>query len=191
MTRSSMIFVRIFSILALSLATGCVTDDGGADPAGGGGGGGGDEPFVNGLPASEYYAQFAWQTTQTGVEGAMAFPASGGRDASLVQFFLMPQGQLELFYAEGSGSVSPTGWSLNIDTSTQRRRAGQWRVDGARLVLDGFMACDGFELNDRPALRCTLTQAIGSAAAQGRTGTFKPRSSMSSPDDSEFAGYTP
>jgi hypothetical protein len=168
----------------------------------GGGGGGGDdmpgadaamnEPIVNGLPASQYYAQFAYQMTSTGVEGAAAFPAtSDGRNAFLVTFFLMPNNSLQLFYAEGEGDVTATGWSLNVHTDQQKKRSGMWKVEGAQLVLDSYMRCDGMLFNDKPALRCTLTAPIITAAAQSRSGTFKKRISASSPDSSEFAQYVP
>ena len=150
-----------------------------------------NEPLVNGVPASQYYGQFAHATTKSGVDGAAAFPDTNGKNAFLVTFFMMPNQQLELFYAEGEGDVTATGWSLNIDTTTQRRRSGTWKVEGAQLVLDSFMRCDGFEFNSQPALRCTLTSPILTAAAQNRSGTFKKRLSESSPDDSEFAGYVP
>ena len=169
---------------------------------GGGGGGGGDdepgadaamnEPLVNGVPASQYYAQFAHQTTNTGVDGAAAFPETAdGRNAFLVTFFMMPNGALQLFYAEGEGDVTATGWSLNIYTNTKKKRSGTWRVEGAQLVLDSFMRCDGLTFNDKPALRCTLTAPILTAAAQSRSGTFQKRISASNPDSSEFAEYVP
>jgi len=74
---------------------------------------------------------------------------------------------------------------------TKKRRSGTWRVEGAKLVLDSFMSCDGFLFNDKPALRCTLGAPILTADAQGRSGTFQKRLGDSSPDDSEFADYVP
>jgi hypothetical protein len=151
-----------------------------------------NEPSINGMPASQFYGQFAYQTTNTGVEGAVAFPETAdGRNAFLATFFLMPNAKLELFYAEGEGDVSATGWSLSTYAGTQKKREGTWRVDGAHLVLDSFMRCDGFELNTKPALRCTLTSTIVTAAAVNRSGTFKQRLGASSPDSSEFADYVP
>jgi hypothetical protein len=168
----------------------------------GGGGSSGDdapapdgsmnEPLVNGKPASQYYAQFAYATTKAEVGGAAAFPAQGdGRNAYLAQFFLMPSNKLVLFYAEGEGDVTATGHSLNIINSTKKRREGTWRIDGAQLALDAFMRCDGFTLNGKDALRCTLSSTIVTAAAQGRAGTFQNGIGMASPDDSEFADYGP
>jgi len=151
-----------------------------------------NEPIVNGKPASQYYAQFAHATTKAEVGGAAAFPAqSDGRNAFLAQFFLMPNGKLVLFYAEGEGSVTSTGHALNIIGATKKKREGTWKVDGAQLVLDAFMRCDGFTLNDKDALRCTLATSIVTAAAQGKSGTFQNGIGMSSPDDSEFADYVP
>jgi hypothetical protein len=178
----------VFIFLAI---TACGGGGGGGDDTGGSDGGGG-EPLVNGEPASQYYGRFAFQTIKTGVEGAAAFPAAAdGRNAYLVAFFLLPNNQLELFYAEGEGEVSSTGWSLNIFGNAKKRRSGTWRVDGAKLVLDSFMSCDGLLFNDKPALRCTLSAPILTADAQGRSGTFQRRLGESSPDDSEFADYVP
>jgi len=155
-------------------------------------GGGSNEPLVNGVPASQYYGGFAFQTTKTGVQGAAAFPAApDGRNAYLVSFFMMPGNDLQLFYAEGEGEVDSTGFSINVFDGAKKRRSGTWRVDGAKLVLDSFMSCDGFLFNDKPALRCTLSAAILTADAQGRSGTFQNRFGASSPDDSEFADYVP
>jgi len=151
-----------------------------------------NEPLINGKPASQFYGQFAHATSKAEVSGAAAFPAQpDGRNAYLAQFFLMPSGKLVLFYAEGEGEVTSTGHSLNIITSTKKRREGTWRIDGAQLALDAFMKCDGFELNGKDALRCTLASSIVTAAAQGRSGTFQKGIGESSPDDSEFADYAP
>ena len=167
----------------------------GGDSGGGGGGGtdgGSNEALVNGVPASQYYGQFAYQMTNTGVDGAAAFPLNAsGNNAFLVTFFMMPNGGLQLFYAEGEGDVTATGWSLNIAGNTKKKRSGTWRIDGAQLVLDSFMRCDGMLFNDKPALRCTLTSAILTAGAQGKGGMFQKRISASSPDGSEFAEYVP
>lgn len=151
-----------------------------------------NEPLVNGKPASQFYGQFTHAVTKAEVSGAAAFPAQAdGRNAYLAQFFLMPSNKLVLFYAEGEGSVTSTGHSLNIINSTKKRREGTWRIDGASLVLDAFMRCDGFTLNSKDALRCTLTSTIVTAAASGRAGTFQNGIGMASPDDSEFADYAP
>lgn len=185
------------SILVTCVLAGCGgggggDDGGGDDMPGPDGGGMMNEPLVNGLPASQYYAQFAHATTKAGVVGAAAFPAQGdGRNAFHTTFFLMPNNQLQLFYAEGEGSVTSTGWSLNIFGNAKKKRSGTWKVEGARLVLDSFMTCDGFELNDKPALSCTLASTIITAAAQGRSGTFQKELGESSPNDTEFAEYVP
>lgn len=151
-----------------------------------------NEPVVNGKPASQFYGQFTHAVTKAEVSGAAAFPEQAdGRNAYLATFFLMPNNELVLFYAEGEGSVSPTGHSLNIITSTKKRREGTWRIDGAALALDSFMRCEGFTFNDKDALRCTLTQSIVTSAASGRAGTFRTGIGLASPDDSEFAEYAP
>jgi hypothetical protein len=151
-----------------------------------------NEPLINGKPASQYYAQFTHATTKAEVGGAAAFPAqSDGRNAFLAQFFLLPNSKLVLFYAEGEGSVTSTGHSLNIISGTKKKREGTWKIDGAQLVLDSFLRCDGFTLNGKDALRCTLGASIVTTAAQGKSGTFQNGFGMSSPDDSEFADYVP
>jgi hypothetical protein len=149
------------------------------------------EPLINGMPASQYYAQFAHATTRTAVSGAAAFPLTDDRNAFLTHFFLMPNGELELFYAEGDGDVGLDGWSLNVDTTTMKRKSGTWKVEGSKLVLGAWMSCDGTLLNDKPALRCTLTQTIVTSAAQGRSGMWEKAFGMKSPDDSEWTDYQP
>ncbi|MBA3397161.1 MAG: hypothetical protein H0T89_31320 [Deltaproteobacteria bacterium] len=171
-------------VLALGCGGGGGNDDGdpGVDAAV-------NEPIINGKPASEFYGQFAHTVTGAGMGGAAAFPSQGdGRNAYHVTFFLMPNNKLELFYAEGEGEVTTTGHSLAIYNDSKKRRSGTWRVDGAELVLDTHMRCTSFTFNDRDVLRCTLTNPIITAAAQGRAGTFKP-GFAASPDDSEFADY--
>lgn len=150
------------------------------------------EPLINGKPASQFYAQFAHATTKNEVSGAASFPAQAdGRNAYLATFFLMPDGKLVWLYAEGEGEVTATGHSLAIYTSSKKKRTGTWRIDGAQLALDAFMRCDGFALNGKDALRCTLSSSIITAAAQGRAGTFQNGIGPASPDDSEFADYVP
>lgn len=151
-----------------------------------------NEPLINGKPASQFYAQFAHATTKNEVSGAASFPAQpDGRNAYLATFFLMPENKLVFLYAEGQGEVTSTGHSLSILNNSKKKRMGTWRVDGAQLVLDAYMRCDGFTLNDKDALRCTLSSSIITAAAQGRSGTFQNGIGPASPDDSEFAGYVP
>ncbi|MDX2086504.1 MAG: hypothetical protein SFX73_01585 [Kofleriaceae bacterium] len=149
------------------------------------------EPLINGMPASQFYGQFAHATTMTAVSGAAAFPQTGDRNAFLTHFFLMPNGEHELFYAEGDGDVGLDGWSLSVDTTTMKRKSGTWKVEGSKLVLGTWMSCDGMELNGAPALRCTLTSAIVTAAAQGRSGIWEKAFGMKSPDDSEWTDYQP
>lgn len=180
---------RWLVLLLVAACGGTDGDDGrgGGDPPDGSTG----EALVNGVPASQYYGQFAHATTMTHVEGAVAFTMTGGKNAFLAQFFLMPGGALQLFYEEGSGTVSSTGWSLNTDPATKKKRTGTWRIEGATLVLDSYMSCDGLTFNNQPALHCTLDAAIVTAAAQGRSGTFKKAFGPTSPDDSEFTAYQP
>ena len=150
------------------------------------------EPLINGKPASQFYAQFAHATTKNEVSGAASFPAQAdGRNAYLATFFLMPDKKLVLLYAEGEGEVTSTGHSLAIFNNTKKKRTGTWRVDGLQLVLDSYMRCDGFTLNGKDALRCTLSSSIITAAAQGRSGTFQNGIGPATPDDSEFADYVP
>ncbi|HEU0032764.1 MAG TPA: hypothetical protein VFQ53_19165 [Kofleriaceae bacterium] len=186
MTRLGRLFCGL--VLVLAACGGSAAGDDDDTPVDGSGG----EPLVNGEPASQYFARFAYATTHTGVEGAAAFPTTAdGRNAFLVTFFLLPQGQLQLFYAEGDGEVTSTGYSVNVFGDSKRKRSGQWRVDGAQLVLDSFLRCDGLLFNNSPALRCSLETAIGAPAATGHAGTFRTRISESSPDDSEFGDYVP
>ncbi|MGE0868061.1 MAG: hypothetical protein AB7P03_05860 [Kofleriaceae bacterium] len=112
--------------------------------------GGEDEPLINGVPASQFYGQFAWQTTMTGIEGAAAFPANAmGHDAFLATLFLMPDGAATVFYGEGEGDVSTAGHSLSLDATTFKRRSTSWKVEGSELVLGDLMHCTGMTLNDR------------------------------------------
>ena len=184
-----------FVLAGVVVALGC---------GGGGGGGGGDgvdggatdasgqEAIVNGRPASVFYGQFAHATTHTGVAGAAAFASQpDGRNAFLVTFFLMPNNQLALFYAEGEGEVTSSGHSINVLANARKKRTGTWHVEGAQLALDEFMRCDGFTFNEHDALRCTLAAPILTADAVGRSGTFGKAFGDSSPDDSEFADYVP
>ena len=181
-------------MIGAALAGGCVidgTDNGGGDGSGSGSGST-TEVLIDGVPATEYYAQFSHATTGTGIEGAAAFATTtDGRNVFLATFFLMPGGQLQLFYKEGEGEVDTTGWSINTFSGTQRKRTGTWKVDGAKLVLDSWMSCTAMDFNDKPALYCTLTTTIVTPAAQGRSGMYRPRFGASSPDDSEFADYVP
>ncbi|MDQ3338165.1 MAG: hypothetical protein M4D80_23615 [Myxococcota bacterium] len=151
-----------------------------------------NEPTINGKPASQFYAQFAHATTKNEVAGAASFPAQpDGRNAFHASFFLMPDSKLVLFYAEAEGEVTATGHSLAIFNNTKKKRMGTWRIEGAQLVLDSYMRCDGFAFNGKDVLRCTLSSAIITPAAQGRAGTFQNGIGAASPDDSEFADYVP
>jgi len=178
----------ISAVLAAGCGGGGSDDDGMTMPPDGSM----NEPIVNGKPASQFYAQFTHAVTKAEVSGAAAFPSQpDGRNAYLATFFLMPNNQLVLFYAEGEGDVTATGHSLAIFANAKKQRTGTWRIDGAQLVLDSFMRCDGLALNGKDVLRCTLSSAIITAVAQGRAGTFQNGFGESSPDDSEFADYVP
>jgi hypothetical protein len=166
----------------------------------GGGGGGGtqnpdaaaNEPTINGKPASQFYGQFTWQMTKGPVDGAAAFETQpDGRNAYLATFFLMPDHVLKLFYAEGAGDVSATGWNIAIRNDAKKRRSGTWRIDGAKLVLDAFMTCGGLTLDERDTLRCELATAIVTPVAVGSGGFFDIVHKMQTPDDSEFSDYVP
>jgi hypothetical protein len=175
-----------FMFVVLAACGGSGGDDGGGPD------GGGNEPLVEGIPASEFYGKFAYQQTNTGFDGAAAFPTNAaGNDAFVVDAFMMPGNAVQLFYAEGEGEVSPTGFSINVQETTKKKRTGTWRVVGAELDLGGFLRCTGMTLNNSPALRCTLQQAIVTAEAQGHAGTFRKMLGAHSPDDSEYASYTP
>src|SRR4051812_16773942 len=153
---------------------------------------GGSTVLVEGVPADQFYGQFSYAKTQTGVDGAAAFPVnSAGNNVYLAQVFMMPNGVLDLFYGEGEGEVDSTGWSVNIQTSTKKKRTGTWHVQGAQLVLDAFLTCDGLTYNGHPKLHCALAQTIVSPGALGKAGLFDKMIGAATPDDSEFAEYGP
>lgn len=183
----------LFPLLALILAS-CAADDemggGGSGPDGGGGGpDGGGEALVNGIPASEYYAQFLWEETATYSSGAAAFPEQDGYDAYLAHLFLMKSGERYLFYGEGEGDVTSTGHSLNLDPSTYTRETGSWSIDGSTLLIGDVMHCDGLSFNGDDVLQCQLDRAIVSDAAVGRTAILKIGFGESTPFDSEWSEY--
>ena len=146
------------------------------------------ETEINGRPASEFYGQFVWQTSGGNLGGAVAFPESDGRDAFVLDFFLMEDRSFVLFYGEGFGEVTSTGHSLNLYSDSYSRREGTWSIDGAELVLGSWARCGGLEFNGMDVLQCRLTQAIVSSAAVGPSGIMRPQSE-SSPFDSEWADY--
>ena len=192
--------MRTIGLICCAALAACGSDDGSsgddmdvrADAGSGSGSGSGSEVEINGKPASVFYAQFTHEVTHTNVAGAAAFAEQGdGRNAFLVHFFLMPNHELALFYAEGEGEVDATGYSVNVFSTAKRSRSGTWRIDGAHLVLGDTMTCDGFTFNNADALRCTLMDTVITASASGRSGTFRTDLGESSPDDSEFASYTP
>lgn len=180
---------RMTMFLMLAACGGGSTGD---DDQGTPDGGGSAMVLVEGLPADQFYGQFSYAKSQTGLDGAAAFPVnSAGNNAYLAHVFLMPNGVLDLFYSEGEGEVDSTGWSLNIQTTTKKKRTGTWHVQGAQLVLDAFLTCDGLTYNSKPKLHCTLAQTIVSPGAQGKAGMFDKMLGAATPDDSEFAGYGP
>ena len=178
---------RLIPCLFLSLAacgpsTSPLLPDGGTSP-------GGAEAEVNGKPASEYYAQLSHEETRTFVGGAGAFaPQPDGRNMFLLQVFLRKDKSFVAFYKEGTGEVTATGYSGSFE-QRGRRLAGTWSTSGARLVLGDLAQCDGVTLNNRPALHCTLSRSVVTAAANGRSAMLKPGISASTPDDSAWASY--
>jgi hypothetical protein len=181
----------LLTIAAVGACGGNGANGGGVDGGGGSAPGGGDTT-VNGVPASQFYGQFAYATTGTYMEGASAFSAqSNGVDAFLVDFFLMPGNQLVLYYGEGAGDVEGDQWSLNLLMSTEKKRTGTWKVDGVNLVLDSFMTCQGLTFNGGPAVSCTLNSAIVTPDAVGQSGLFRKSLYQATPDDSQFSDYQP
>lgn len=154
--------------------------------------GGSSTATVEGVPADQFYAQFAYAKTKTGLDGAAAFPENAsGNNAFLAHVFLMPNNKLVVFYGEGHGDVSLTNFDILIDKATEKRREGTWHVDRDQLVLDSYLTCDGTTIQGDPRIRCALKSAIVTTAAQGKLGLFGNRLSASGPDDSEFADYRP
>ncbi len=146
------------------------------------------EAIVNGKPASEFYGQFVWETSNGKMGGAASFPQSGTFDATKWDFFLRTDGSYAFFYAEGSGTVSPTGASLNLDTSTFKKLEGDWSIEGADLLLSPYLRCSGLVFNDAEVLSCELLQVVNTSAAVGSEGIAR-LSAPSSPFDSEWSEY--
>lgn len=179
--------------MALTAACGGGDDD---DDDDGGGGGGPDgspsEPTINGMPASQFFGQFHFETTQTALQGAVAFPPQPDtRNAFLANFFVMKNGEFKLFYGEGEGEVTSSGWSLNIFNDARKRRQGTWSIDGTILLFGEFLRCSGAELNGEPIMNCTLTSAVITPDAVGRGNIFSVRADRVAPDDTAFADYVP
>lgn len=148
----------------------------------------GSETEINGRPASEFYGQFVWQSSDGKLSGAAAFPETNGRDAFALDFFLMEDNSFVLFYGEGFGKVTSTGHSLNMFPDSYSRREGTWSISGGELVLGSWARCGGLEINGKDVLQCKLSQSIVTPAAVGPTGMMRLRGG-SSPFDSEWAEY--
>jgi len=197
--------MRTIGLICIAALAACGTDDGsssgddtnvtpdaGQGSGSGSGSGSNTEAEVNGKPASAFYAQFTHDVTHTNVVGAVAFAEqSDGRNIFLVHFFLMPNHELALFYGEGEGDVDATGYSVAVYGSARRARPGTWSIEGTKLVLGNTMSCDGITFNGADAMECTLDTTVITPAAQGRSGMFRKDLGASTPNDSDFAGYTP
>ncbi len=146
------------------------------------------EGLVNGVPASEYFGQFVWEVSDGALSGAAGFPVTESYDAYKIDAFLREDGTYQLFYGEGSGTVTSTGHSLNLDTTTFTRLEGEWSIDGTELVLAPYLRCQGLTLNGSEVLSCDLTQRVVTEAAVGYGGIAK-LSVPSSPFDSEWSDY--
>jgi hypothetical protein len=180
-------------LTALSLGA-CVieqTDGDNTNKAPGSPDAGSVETQINGMPASEYYAQFQWETTGTSVSGAAAMSTNAsGNDLFVADFFPMKDGSLFIYYGEGQGEVNTTGFSINYDKATLTKLEGSWRIDGAELVLGDYFRCSALTLNGVETLRCSLDATIVSQEAVGSTGYFEvDRFGESSPHDSEWQDY--
>ena len=144
---------------------------------------------INGKPAAEYYAQFAFETTKTDLEGAAAIPTqANGNNAFLANLFLKKDGSFVLFYVEGQGEVTFSGHSINYDKKQGRKVTGSWTLDDASLVA-GPLRCNGLTIDGKDTLDCGVTSAIVSPGAVGKSGTFSKGFRDASPGDSDFADY--
>ncbi|WAM23482.1 MULTISPECIES: hypothetical protein [Myxococcus] len=147
------------------------------------------ETTVNGRPASEYYAQFAYEKYAGAPGGAVAFPAQrDGINLFAATAYLKQDKSFILYYAEGAGTVRSNGYTAEIPLSRMFKRTGVWRVSGGSLKLGDLMTCQGLKVDGNDALLCTLDRTIGYADAVGKTATFT-RSTNSSPNDRQWADY--
>ncbi|WXH32404.1 hypothetical protein WA016_06388 [Myxococcus stipitatus] len=156
-------------------------------------GNGGEEPStettVNGRPASEYYAQFAYEKYAGAPGGAVEFPAQqDGINLFAATVYLKQDKSFILYYAEGAGTVRSNGYTAEIPPSRMFKRTGAWSVSGGSLRLGDVMTCQGLKVDGSDALRCTLDRTIGYAAAVGKSATFT-RSTNTSPNDRQWADY--
>lgn len=165
---------------------------GGSDSMDGPGESGADasisETEINGRPASEFYGQFVWQTSGGNVGGAAAFPETDGRDAFVLDVFLMEDKSFLLFYGEGFGQVTSTGHSLNVYPDSYSRREGSWSLEDGELVLGSWARCGGLEFNGNDVLQCRLSQSIVTPEAVGSAGILRFKNETS-PFDSEWSEY--
>lgn len=165
-------------------------DDAGLSGGGGGGGGGGGDATVNGVPASQFYDQFTHEAAKREAGGAGAFPAqSNGDNMFHAAIYLYRDGRFFLFYKEGEGEVTATGYSGSFRMDTAARRTGTWSLQGATLKLGSLMSCSGMSFNGKDVLRCTVDSAVITPAAVGRSATLRLGISESTPDDSQWADY--
>jgi hypothetical protein len=168
---------------------GPVGPDGGS--GGGGGGGNGTNGTVNGKPAADYYAQFNYETLKTYSSGAAAFATqSNGDDLFLISVYLFQNGTYTVYYGEGQGTVTSTGHSANIRTASQRKVTGTWSIDGVKLKVGDLLSCDGITVDGKETMYCSLTRAVGTSAAVGKSATLRRGFSATSPDDSTWKDYT-
>lgn len=176
-----------------ALLVACGGDSEPSNPNGDGDGNGEEGPvtetIVNGRPASEYYAQFAYEKYAGAPGGAAAFPAQqDGINLFAATAYLKQDKSFILYYAEGAGTVRSNGYSAEIPTSRMFKRTGTWSVSGGSLKLGDLMTCQGLMVNGNDALRCTLDRTIGYSEAVGKSATFT-RSTNTSPNDRQWADY--
>ncbi|MGE0550387.1 MAG: hypothetical protein AB7O24_04590 [Kofleriaceae bacterium] len=177
-------FQRVLWVAVLAAGATACADDGG-DPVGGESPG--DEPLINGVPASEFYDQFAWASSESHAVGFGAFPAAtDGRNEFGVQLFLMPGGKAELFYQVGVREQQGSLEITTFDPATKKRKASTWQVDGATLQIGSVMHCEGLTSDGHPALGCELDASIVSPQAVGRLAILENQFGENSPDDPEF-----
>ncbi|AKQ64523.1 hypothetical protein A176_001435 [Myxococcus hansupus] len=145
--------------------------------------------MVNGLPASEYYAQFAYEKYAGAPGGAAAFPArQDGINLFAATVYLKQDKSFIVYYAEGTGTVRSNGYTAEIPSSRMFKRTGAWSVSGGSLKLGDLLTCKGLKVDGNDALYCTLDRAIGYADAVGKSAVFT-RSTHLSPNDRQWADY--
>ena len=156
MIRLGFICVALSTVIGVS---GCTDEDGSGNENGTVNE---QEPIVNGMPASVFFAQFAWESSRSHLVGHLSFPAAAsGANAASAQIFLMPSSRMELFYKEGVEN----GPITDFLPDTRKHRSGTWRIEGTDLVLDSFLRCQGLELNGAPETLVALGRSPGTPAA--------------------------